>query len=110
MVGPNEPELVERVGQADLPHSDGLDVREKIRQRLVADAAVAKQLIAAIERLGLDAQTGERDVLRIGAMIVEAFINTPSTHALALGLADWIGIAMDGATTSAEDWEPLKYF
>jgi len=101
----NQPLLSAPAEVTEQPH-----VGDFYRKRLIAEAGIAKRLIAEIEDMGVDDETGYRDVMKAAAAIVSAIAKAPNLHALALGLADWICISLDGATTGTEAWEPLQYF
>lgn len=77
--------------------------------KLIEEARVAKTLIREIEACKATGvkETGEPDLLSVAAIIESAILNTQSLHGLALGLADYICLAMDGATTDAQEWDML---
>jgi hypothetical protein len=71
----------------------------------------AKELLLRIERCNAEskARRGELDILRIAA-ILEAALSEPQGHSgLMLGLAEFIGTAVDGSAIDLHDWTPLEH-
>lgn len=80
------------------------------RNSLASGAKAAKQLLKKIEQCNQRSsqETGEPDLVQIAVLIERALANEENRPGIILGMAEFICIALDGATTASSAWKPLQ--
>jgi len=82
-----------------------IDQKAKMR----AEAQTAKVMLREIEASNRRSNevTGDYDVLAAAAILKSAILNTQNLHGLAMGLADYLCMALEGSQPDLDEWEVL---
>lgn len=81
----------------------------KIISQLNNDAQAARRLMIEVKQAVLDgASTGSNFNVNDIAARIESALNGPERNGIILGLADYIGSALEGCAPDVETWNPLE--